>query len=320
MKYGPVCLVNSLKNAMESKITGVGHYVPKMVIANRVLEMCANTSDEWIVNNTGIRERHSVMTSGEKASDLGVAAAKQAIFMSGVTKSEIGMVICATATPDAKAPSTACIIKKALDLTNATAMDVSAVCSGFLYGLAIAQQFIPVYENILIIGTDVFSTITDWVRRDCIFFGDGAGAVVLSRSPECGFKKIIIHSDSMDNEGFRCEHGKTFDMNTKLVYKSAMRLVPEVISEVLNTAGMKIEDIDYMVPHQPSKRLLLDIALTIGMPEEKVLMNMDKYANTSAGTIPILLSERWVKFRKGDKILFAAIGSGWTYGAAIYEV
>jgi 3-oxoacyl-[acyl-carrier-protein] synthase-3 len=227
------------------------------------------------------------------------------------------MIIVATATPDMVAPSTACIIKDYLELINAVAFDINAVCSGFIFALSIAEQYLSIYSNILIVGVDTFSTITDYGDRNSVFFGDGAGAVMFTRGSN--IKAISIHSDS-SKQGFSCDMGGTYKMNGKLVYETALRLIPDVINEVLTKAGMKIDDIDYVVPHQPSKKVLIEIADKMGIPRERVLMNMDRYANTSAGTIPILLSESWSMFKKGDKLLFVAIGSGWTYGAAIYAV
>lgn len=297
---------------IRAKIIGTGFYVPPQRLTNDDI----SDNAQWVTDHTGIKERH-VIAIGETSAYLGTKAGRMAIASSKLQKRDIDMILVATATPDKIAPSTACIIKGFLGCDNAVALDINAVCSGFLFALSMAQQYLTIYENILIIGVDTFSLITDWSDRDCVFFGDGAGAVVVTRGNN--LKAISIHSDS-NNNGFICDIGGTFKMNGKLVYETALRLVPEVIDEVLQQAGMTAGDIDYMVPHQPSKRILNDIADKIGFPRDKVLMNMDRYANTSAGTIPILLHESWSKFKKGDKLLFAAIGSGWTYGAAIYEV
>ncbi|RPI82000.1 MAG: beta-ketoacyl-ACP synthase 3, partial [Nitrosopumilales archaeon] len=273
------------------------------------------------VENTGIRERR-ICEHGENSSYLGMRAGANAIESSGLRYEDIDMIIVATTTPDELSPSTACIIKDRLRLHNAVAFDISAVCSGFLFGLSVAEQYISsgMYKNILVIGVDVFSTITDWTRRDCVFFGDGAGAAVLSKSSKPGFRGFTLYSDSLDRIGFNCSHGENFVMNTHSVYNTATRVLPIAIHGVLDKIGMTIDDVDYLIPHQPSIRILTDVAKIINIPIEKVMMNMDKYANTVAGTIPILLHETWHKFKKGDILLFAAIGSGWTYGASIYEV
>jgi 3-oxoacyl-[acyl-carrier-protein] synthase III len=304
------------------KITGTGYYVPPLVLTNAHLIEHLNTTEEWIVENTGIKERH-IADQGENASYLGGLAAKQAIENAKIDVYDIDMIIVATTTPDKLSPSTACIIKDELQMTKAIAFDIAAVCSGFLFGMSMAEQYIKsgMCKNVVVVGVDLFSTITDWSHRHCIFFGDGAGAVVMSASDEsCGFKGFTLYSDSLDRTGFYCEHGSTFTMNTKSVYNTATRVLPITINGVLKKCGYTINDIDYLIPHQPSKRILVDVAEEIGIPIEKVMMNMDKYANTVAGTIPILLHETWPKLKKGDLVLFAAIGSGWTYGASIYEV
>jgi len=310
---------------MKTKIIGTGMYVPSTVVTNKDIEKYTNyaTTDEWIVKNTGIKERRRCdISKGENSSYLGGKAGLQAIESSGLKKEDIDMLIVATTTPDKLSPSTACIIKDNLDLYNAIAFDISAVCSGFLFGMSVAEQYISsgTYNNILVIGVDIFSTITDYTSRDCLFFGDGAGAAILSKSDEAGFYGFTLYSDSIDRIGFNCERGGYFTMNTRSVYDTAVRVLPIAINGVLDKVGMAINDIDYLIPHQPSIRILTEVAKRINMPIEKVMMNMDKYANSVAATIPILLYETWHKFKKGDIILFAAIGSGWTYGAAIYEM
>lgn len=304
---------------MRSKIIGVGHSVPQRVLKNKELEH-TGTTDEWIVKNTGIKQRR--ICKDENSSYLGGLAGYEALLSAGVKPHDIDMLIVATATPDKLSPSTACIIKDNLNLKNAVAFDISAVCSGFLFGMSVADRYIcsDAYKNVLVIGVDVFSTITDWGNRDCVFFGDGAGAVVMSKSKFEGFKGFSLYSDSQDRVGFYCDHGKKFTMNTKSVYNTAVRVLPIAINGVLEKCGMSIDDIDYLIPHQPSIRILRDVADIVNIPIEKVLMNMDKYGNTVAATIPILLSETWDKLKKDDIVLFAAIGSGWTYGASIYRV
>ena len=303
------------------KIIGTGYYVPPKVVTNKDIEKFVDTTDEWIVKNTGIKQRH-ICDQGENSSYLGKFAALQAIEASGISKKDIDMLIVATTTPDKLSPSTACIIKDELELTNTVAFDISAVCSGFLFGMSVAEQYISsgMYKNVVVVGVDIFSTITDWTRRDCVFFGDGAGAVVMTKSEEKGFHGFTIYSDSVDRIGFNCEFNENFVMNTRSVYDTATRVIPIAINGVLDKVGMTINDIDYLIPHQPSVRILKEVAKRIKLPEEKVMMNMDNYANTVAATIPILLHEKWNMFKRGDILLFAAVGSGWTYGASIYEV
>jgi len=306
---------------MKVKIIGTGMSVPPTIVKNVDIISDIDTTNEWIVKNTGIYERR-ICTNGETSSFLGKLASKQAIFNSKLKYLDIDMIIVATTTADKLSPSTACIIKDELGLDNAVAFDISAVCSGFLFGMSVAEKYISsnMYNNVLVVGTDIFSTITDWSHKHCIFFGDGAGAVVMSKSEDAGFHDFVLYSDSIDRVGFNCERNENFIMNTKSVYETAVRVLPIAIEGVLKKCNISINDIDYLIPHQPSVRILTDVAKKINIPIEKVMMNMDKYANTVAATIPILLYETWDKFKKGDKLLFAAIGSGWTYGAAIYEI
>ena len=306
---------------MKAKIIGTGMYVPSKILTNFEIEKFTNTTNEWIIKNTGIKERR-ICNKHENSSDLGEEAALNAIISSGLNTNDIDLLIVATTTSDKLSPSTACIIKDKLDLKNAIAFDISAVCSGFLFGMSVAEQYISsgTYKNVLVIGVDTFSKITDWTRRDCVFFGDGAGAIVMSQSNESGFHGFTLYSDSIDRIGFNCENNENFVMNTRSVYDTAVRVLPIAINGVLDKVGMSINDINYLIPHQPSVRILNEVAKRINMPIEKVMMNMDKYANTVAGTIPILLHETWNNYKKGDILLFAAIGSGWTFGASIYEV
>jgi 3-oxoacyl-[acyl-carrier-protein] synthase-3 len=292
-----------------AKIIGVGHYVPEKVILNEDI----SSNPAWVAENTGIKERR-IVQMGQTSSSLAVVAGSKALEMAGIK--DVDVVIVATATPDMIAPSTACMVRQRLNLKGA-AFDINAVCSGFLYAMTLGHTLIDNgAESILIIGVDTFSKITDWNRRDNIFFGDGAGAVVMGKV--VNVQGMFIGAS--DGNAFMCEQGQKFVMHGKLVYNAALDLIPKAVKNVLRRANIGIEEIDYMVPHQPSIRILNDVADKIGLPREKVLMNMDKYANTSAGTIPILLSESWGKFKQGDKLLFAVIGSGWTYGALIYEI
>lgn len=321
------------------KIIGTGSYTPEKIYTNEYLATLVDTNDEWIYNNVGIKSRH-IAEENETTSDLAAAAARNAIKDAGLTKDDIDLIIVATATPDRKAPSTAAIVQDKLQAYNSVAFDISAVCSGFLYAMSVATQFIAagVYDNILVIGADTFSKITDWTRRDCIFFGDGAGAAVLSHgNVNEGFMAFRLYTDSSQRKfGFTIPGGGSeipltkenldkglqyFQMDGKAVYESAIVVLPKAINQVLNDSGLSIDDIDIMIPHQPSIRILKKTAEIIGLPFEKVMTNMETHANTSGGTIPILLDEihKKGKLKKGTTILFAAVGSGWTFGAAILK-
>jgi 3-oxoacyl-[acyl-carrier-protein] synthase-3 len=318
------------------KIIGTGSFTPEKVYTNKYLETIIDTNDKWIQENLGIKERR-IAASNEATSDLASKAALEAIKNAGLTKDDIDLIIVATATPDRLAPSTAAIVQDKIEAYNAVAFDISAVCSGFLYGMSVASQFIAagVYDNVLVIGADTFSKITDWKRRDAVFFGDGSGAAVFSHgNVNEGFLAFRLYTDGRGKYNYTVPAGGSempatvetvnkglhyFQMNGRAVYETGTKVLPKAINQVLDDTGLSIDDIDYLIPHQPSIRILEKTAEIIGLPMEKVMTNMDKYANTSGGTIPILLDEvnKAGKLSKGDTLLFAAVGSGWTYGAAI---
>lgn len=319
------------------KISGTGSYLPDRIVTNEYLETKVSTNSKWVFENVGILERR-IAEDTQTTSDLAAIAGQRAIDDAGLKNEDIDLIIVATATPDRKAPSTAAFVQHKLKAFNAAAFDLNAVCSGFLYGMSVASQYIAsgVYNNILVIGGDTFSKITDWNRRDAVFFGDGAGAaVVTSANATEGFLAYRLYTDtSSEMLGFTIPGGGSeipltqdnldqqyFQMNGRSVFNSATKALPKAINQVLEDTGLQIEDIDIMIPHQPSIRILQKTAEIIGLPFEKVMTNMDKYANTSGGTIPILLDEvnRSGKLKKGDLVLFAAVGSGWTYGASIIK-
>jgi 3-oxoacyl-[acyl-carrier-protein] synthase-3 len=319
------------------KIIGTGSYVPEKVYTNEYLETIIPTNAQWIYDNVGIKERH-IAAPDQATSDLATIAGQKAIDCAGLKNEDIELIIVATSTSDRKAPSTAAFVQHKLNAFNAAAFDLTAVCSGFLFGMSVASQYIAsgVYNNILVVGADTFSKITDWRKRDAIFFGDGAGAVVVSSANVTeGFLAYRLYTDTLhDMLGFTIPGGGSeipltpenmdeqyFQMNGKAVFESALQALPKAIKQVLDDTGLTIDDIDLMIPHQPSIRILKKTAEQIGLPFDKVMTNMDKYANTSGGTIPILLDEvnKAGKLKKGNNILFAAVGSGWTYGAAILK-
>lgn len=321
------------------KIIGTGSYAPATIYTNKYLETLVPTNDEWIQEKLGIKERH-IAGPDEFTSDLATQAGLRAVQDAGLKVDDIDLIIVATATPDRKAPSTATIVQYKMQANNAAAFDVSAVCSGFLYAMSIGSQYIAsgVYTNVLVIGADKFSSLIDWTRRDAVFFGDGAGAVVLSAANAAeGFLAYRIFTDTRENHfGFTVpaggsempltdevmeQHLQYFQMDGKAVFKSAVEVLPKAINQVLDDTGLTIDDIDLMIPHQPSIKILIKTAEILGLPFEKVMHNMERYANTSGGTIPLLLDEtnKAGKIKKGDNILFAAVGSGWTYGAAIIK-
>ena len=321
------------------KIIGTGSYIPETIYTNQYLETIIPTNDAWIRENLGIKERH-IVADNETTSDLAAQAAIRAVQDARLTVDDIDLIIVATATPDRKAPSTAAIVQDKIKAYNAAAFDISAVCRGFLFAMSVGSQYIAsgVYNHVLVIGADTFSRIIDWERRDAVFFGDGAGAAVLSAANVTeGFLAYRLYTDSSNKKfGFTVPAGGSempineealakrlqyFQMDGRAVFDSAVSVLPKAISQVLADTGLSIEDIDLMIPHQPSIKILRKTAEIIGLPFEKVMTNMDKYANTSGGTIPILLDEvrKSGKIKSGNIILFAAVGSGWTYGAAIIK-
>ena len=317
-------------------IKGTGSYLPPKILRNDFFES-VGSSDKWIYNTLGIKERR--ITENETTSDLGYKASLNAIENAELTVLDIDLIIVATATPDRLAPSSACFVQEKLGAKNAVAFDISAVCSGALFATSIGVQFITsgMYKNVLVIGADTFSNIIDWERRDSVFFGDGAGAIVLSQTIEDkGFVEFLLHADGTGKDHFTVPAGgselpasaKTvengqhyFQMNGQEVYKTATDVVPKSINKLLKNNDVSVDAIKYMIPHQPSIGILKEIAKKIELPFEKVQTNMDKYANTSGGTIPIVLDEvlRKEKLTSGDLLLFAAVGAGWTWGTALYK-
>jgi len=320
------------------KIIGTGSYTPETIYTNKYLESIVDTNAEWIEKTLGIKERR-IAAKNQCTSDLASHAALKAIENSGLIKDDIDLIIVATATPDRLAPSTAAIVQDKIKAYNSVAFDISAVCSGFLYGMSVASQFIAagIYENVLVIGADTFSKITDWSRRDCVFFGDGSGAAVFSSgNVNEGFLAFRLYTNGRGKWNYTIPAGGSempaseetvkkglhhFQMNGRAVYETGTKVLPKAINQVLEDTGLTINDIDYMIPHQPSIAILQKTAEIIGLPWKKVMINMDRFANTSGGTIPILLDEvnKNNKLKKGDTILFAAVGSGWTYGASILK-
>lgn len=317
-------------------ISGTGAYVPKKILPNSYFEK-VGSSDEWIYNKLGIKERRIV--DDEATSDLAYKAGLDAVHNAGLQVEDIDLIIVATTTPDRQAPSCACFVQEKMKAHKAVAFDVAAVCSGALFTISVGYQFVKngVYNNVLVIGADTFSNIIDWERRDSVFFGDGAGAMVLSKTDEDkGFIDFNLHSDGRGKEHFTVPGGGSetpasketldnrmhyFQMNGKEVFNTATKVVPESINELLEKTKTSIDDVSFMIPHQPSIGILKSIAQQIHMPFEKVMTNMDRYANTSGATIPLVLDEvhKANRFKTGDLLLFAAVGAGWTWGTALYK-
>jgi 3-oxoacyl-[acyl-carrier-protein] synthase-3 len=310
-------------------ISGTGMCVPEKIVFNSYFEK-VGSSDSWIFNNLGIKERRVAVQ--ESTSDLAAKASSEAIENAGLTSNDIELIIVATSTPDKQAPSCASYVQNKLKAVNAAAFDISAVCTGALYALSVAYQFVKsnTYKNVLVVGADTFSKVTDWSRRDSVFFGDGAGAFVLSQTKEDkGFIDFNLFSDGAGAEIFTIENKEPhnpksksyFHMDGKGIYQGATSAVPKAINKLLDKNNFSIDQIDLLVPHQPSISILKSIAKDIGLPFEKVFTNMDKYANTSGATVPIAYHDAHQRglLKDSTYILFAAVGSGMAWGSALYK-
>jgi len=315
---------------MYSRIIGTGSYLPEKVLTNRDLERTVDTSDEWIVTRTGIRERH-IAADDQQASDLGLEAARRAIVAAGISADDLGLIIVATTTPDMVFPSTACILQAKLGVRNAPAFDVQAVCSGFIYALTTADLFIRSGQCrfALVVGSEVYSRILDWSDRStCVLFGDGAGAVVLAAGETPGVIASRLHADGsysgiLSVPGQVCRggvRGKPFvTMEGNAVFKFAVKVLSEVVEEVLQAGCLEKNDIDWLIPHQANLRIIEATARRLGLPMERVVVTVERHANTSAASIPLALDEavRDGRIRSGQNIVLEAVGGGFAWGACL---
>ncbi|MCF7755240.1 beta-ketoacyl-ACP synthase III [Paenibacillus amylolyticus] len=326
-----------MNNLRPVGVIGTGKYVPEKILTNSDLEKMVDTNDEWIVSRTGIKERH-IAAPDQATSDLAYEAAIKALESAGMTGSDLDLIIVATITPDSSFPSTACILQDKLGAKGAAAFDLSAACSGFVYGLASATSFIQsgMYNNALVIGADCLSRITDYTDRNtCVLFGDGAGAVVVGEVPEGrGFKAFDLGAEGSGGSLLQMEGGgsrlpasaETVEnkkhyiyMNGREVFKFAVRVMGTATIEVLRKAGMERTDVDLFVPHQANIRIIQSAMQRLELPEEKVVVNVDKYANTSAASIPLALVEAAEegRMKAGDTVLMVGFGGGLTWGASV---
>lgn len=318
-------------------IIGTGKYVPEKILTNSDLEKIVETNDEWIVSRTGIRERH-IAAPHEATSDLAYEAALKALDSAGMKAEDLDLIIIATVTPDSSFPSTACILQDKLGAKGAAAFDLSAACSGFVYSLATAVGFIQngMYNNALIIGADTLSRITDYTDRNtCVLFGDGAGAVIIGEVPEGrGFQSFDLGAEGSGGNLLKLEAGgsrlpasqQTVEdkkhfiyMNGREVFKFAVRVMGSATERVLTKAGLGKEDIDLFVPHQANIRIIQSAMQRLDLPPEKCVINVDKYANTSAASIPLALVEAAEegRMKEGDTVLMVGFGGGLTWGASV---
>ena len=310
-----------------SKIIGVGSYLPKNILTNKDLEESLDTTDEWITSRTGIKQRH-IVSKNEATSDLALEASLMAITDSGIDKDDIDLIIVATTTPDKVFPSTACILQAKLKIKECPAFDIQAVCSGFIYALSIADNFIKTNsaKNILVVGADSMSKITDYKdRSNAILWGDGAGAVILSASDNLGILSTHIHSDGKFENLLHVPKkndsslGDTIEMQGSQVFKMAVNTLDKIVDETLLANNLQKKDIDWLVPHQANIRILEATARKLDMDMSKVIVTIDKHGNTSAASIPLALDQgvKENKIKPGNLILMEAFGGGFTWGSAL---
>ncbi len=315
---------------LKSVIVGCGSYLPEKILTNADISKIVDTDDQWIKDRTGIERRH-VIADNEMTSDMAAKASERALFAAGLKPDKIDLIIVATTTPDNTFPSTASRVQALLKAKNAAAFDVQAVCSGFIYAIATADNFIKsgMYQNVLVIGADALTRIVDWKDRGtCVLFGDGAGAIILqaAKSGKRGILTTNLFSDGSTRELLYVDGGVSFSgtagkirMQGKEVFKHAVQKMSDSLLQSLKKAKLKTKDIHWLIPHQANVRILDATADKLGIPKEKVVITVDKHANTSAASIPLALDVAWKdgRIKKNNIVALQAIGGGLTWGSCI---
>jgi 3-oxoacyl-[acyl-carrier-protein] synthase-3 len=322
---------------LRSRIVGCGSYLPERVVSNAEMARMVDTSDEWIVERTGIRSRH-LAAEGQSTSDLATAAAQRALQAAGITGAEVDLLVLATATPDHTFPATATKVQSRIGMTGGAAFDIQAVCSGFIYALSIADNFIKAGQarTALVIGAETFSRILDWTDRGtCVLFGDGAGAMVLraeaqpGTNQDRGILSTHLHSDGRHHDLLYVDGGPSttqtvghLRMEGKEVFRHAVSNLAQVVGEALEANGLKADDITWVVPHQANRRILDGTARKLGLPPERMVVTVDRHANTSAASVPLAFAEAVNdgRLKSGDLVLLEAMGGGFTWGAALVRL
>jgi 3-oxoacyl-[acyl-carrier-protein] synthase-3 len=316
-----------------SRIIGTGGYLPEKILTNADLEKIVDTNDEWIRERTGIQQRH-IAAEGQTTCDLAEQATLRALEMSGIAANTIDLIIVATTTPDKIFPSTACLLQNRLNIHGCPAFDVQAVCSGFVYGLSVADQFIKtgMAKRVLVVGAETLSRITDWSDRNtCVLFGDGAGAVILEASAEVGILSTHIHADGQYEELLHVPSGpsklpstdavaeRSMQMKGNEVFKMAVNTLSRIAQETLVANDLQKEDIDWLVPHQANLRIIKGTAKKLKLTDEQTVITVHKHANTSSASIPLALDEaiRDGRIQRGQLLLLEAFGGGFTWGSAL---
>ena len=325
---------------MRAVITAIGHYVPEKKLTNKDLEKMVDTTDEWITTRTGIKERR-ILEKGKGTSYMAVRAVQMALKQRNISADEIDLIIVATATPDLTFPATAAFIQKELNATNCWGFDINGACSGFVYALATGAQFIESgrHKKVLVIGADTMSSIVDYEDRNtCVIFGDAAGAVLLepSENKNYGIDDFVLRIDGIGIESLHMESGgsryptsqETVDnkrhfvkQDGKTVFKYAVREMANITQEILEKNGLSGKDINYFIPHQANLRIINSVANKLRLNQDQVVINIEKYGNTTAGTIPLAMSEIYQKgmLKQGDRILIATFGAGFSWGSLLLK-
>ena len=323
-----------MSERIHSRIAGTGSYLPEKVVTNDDLSKVVDTSDEWIRTRTGIRQRH-VAADGQTSSDMGHQAALKAIEAAGIDPSGIDLIVVGTTTPDYVFPSTACLIQQKLGIPGCPAFDVNAACSGFLFALSVADQFIRTgsARTVLVVGVETLTRMVDWTdRTTCVLFGDGAGAVVLKADADTGILSTHLHADGNKRDLLCCPVGVSAGFDNSLpnagvritmagneVFKHAVKALDSVVDEALEANGLDKSDLDWLIPHQANLRIIEATAKRLDMPMERVIVTVDRHGNTSAGSVPLALDEavRSGRVQRGQLLLLEAFGGGFTWGAAL---
>ena len=313
-----------------AKIAGTGSYLPEKILSNADLEKIVDTTDEWIVQRVGVRRRHLVGNSGDTTASMAEAAARDAIASAKIEANDIDLIIVATASPDCLFPSIACMIQEKLGISNeCAAFDVNAGCSGFIYIMNIADQYIRAgaAKNILIVGVDTLSTVVDWTDRStCILFGDGAGAAILSASDQPGILATHIHADGRyasllcaENALFSGKAKNYIQMQGNAVFKVAVTKLGEIVDQTLAKANVDKHEIDWLIPHQANTRIIQAMAKRLDLSMDKVILTIEEHGNTSAASIPLALdfAAKNKKIKRGQKLLLEAFGAGFAWGSAL---
>ena len=307
---------------MYSRIIGTGSYLPEKILTNKNLESMVDTTDEWIMERTGIQQRHIASTE-ESSVDMAYQASMKAIDLASINKQKIDMIIVATTTPERKFPSSAVLLQNKLDIKNAFAFDVNAACTGFIFAIDIADKYIKngSVKNVLVVGTEKITSLLDWTDRNtCVLFGDGAGSIILSASDKPGILSSFIESDGSYKDLLTVNTDEEFiEMKGNDVFKIAVNTLSQVALHTLKQNNINSNELDWFIPHQANSRIITSIAKKINLPKEKIIITVNKHGNTSAASIPLALDDAFLagKIKQNDLLMLEAFGAGFTWGSTL---